>query len=186
MVEAQPGQWLWAWGGVGVGWGSLGLPGVDGALHPGPNMHPASAPCFHAAGRQLQHEWPPARCRTQAGPRQGGWRPGSRGMCVVGDRPSAALKPWPVTARASVYPSGWGRWLPLRRNLMHTVIEGPALLTQGAPWGALGSPGPAPRSVCSLLSEAMPGSPALASASPEGVDGANMGGSCPRGPGLSL
>ena len=31
--------------------------------------------------------------------------------------------------------------MPLRRNLMHTVIEGPALLTQGAPQPALGSPG---------------------------------------------
>ena len=69
---------------------------------------------------------------------------------------------------------------------MHAVIEGPALLTQGAPQPALGSPGLAPRSFCSLLGEAMPGSPALASASPEGVDGANKGGSCPRGPGLPL
>lgn len=139
-MEAQPGQWLRAWGGVGAGWGSVGLPGVDGALQLGPNMHPASAPCFCAAGQQLRHEWPPARCRAQAGLRQAGRRPG-RGMCAVGDWPSAALKPWPVAACASVYPSGWGRRLPLRRSMTCTVTEGPALLTQGAPQPALGAQG---------------------------------------------
>lgn len=141
-VETQPGRFLWAWGGVGAGWGwGLGLPGVDGAPHPGPNTHPASAPCLRAAGRRPQHAWPPARRRARAGPRQGGRRPRSRGMYAVGALRSAALKPWPVTARASVYPPGWGRRLPLCRSLTRTVVEGPALQTRGDPnqaWGAQG------------------------------------------------